>query len=325
MNPLHRWPGTGALAPLLLIAAVCATTGRAEAATAAFVEPTVVSRYEGSIIKDQAQSAFDRTLLTTGVTKDGRLLEQAFEGRRSWTAMQGPKGRSGFEVFASYRDAIAQSGFETVYTCSREKCPAALFSRGLGGDAYSALPRALAVLGDGSIEDRHYLLARHAKPGGDEFIRLVVGGPKLPVAVLDLMQPAAREQKVSVLSRESIASDLARSGKAVLYAIYFDFDSAVVKPESAPQLEQLAAFLAASPDVRVYVVGHTDGRGTVAYNADLSIRRATAIVTALGRDYKVAGSRVSPQAVGELAPVSTNETEAGRALNRRVEIVKQID
>jgi OmpA-OmpF porin, OOP family len=295
------------------------------AASGVFVEPTVVSRFEGSVIKDQAQVAFDRTTLTTGVASDGSLLQLSFEGSRLWTAMQGPRGRSGFEVFASYREAISKAGFQFVYACSREQCPSELFRRGLGGDAYSAIPRALTLHGDGSIEDRHYLLAKRGTPAGDEYLRVAVAGPKLPVAVLDLLQPAVREQKVGVLSMDMIATDIARTGKAMLYAVYFDFDKAVVKPESGEQLVQLAAYLSANPGVNVYVVGHTDGKGALDYNASLSQQRAAAIVSTLTQNYRISATRVSPQAVGELAPVSTNETESGRALNRRVEIVKRID
>jgi OmpA-OmpF porin, OOP family len=314
-------PTTTTLLAVLTLFGLVAPAGAADGTQ----NSSIVSLYSGSIVKEQSQTAFDRTTLTTGVAKDGKLSEQAYEGRRFWTATQGPRGRSGFEIFASYRQAISQAEFQTVFTCSRDQCPNSLFSRGLGGNSYSALPRALALYGDGSIEDRHYLLAKRPTPNGDEFIRLAVGGPKLPVAVLDVLQPAAREQKVSVLSKDTIANDIASSGKAVLYAILFDFDSAAIKVESREQLDQLAAYLTANPTVSVYVVGHTDGKGTLDYNADLSRRRAAAIATTLIQIYKITGMRVSPQAVGELAPLSTNETEAGRALNRRVEIVKRTD
>jgi outer membrane protein OmpA-like peptidoglycan-associated protein len=312
--------------PLLAMALSAGPPAGAQTATSSrFVEPTIVSRYEGSVIKEQTQTAFDQTVLTTGVAANGNLSELRFEGRRTWTAMQGPSGRSAFEIFASYRAAISQAGFQTVYTCSREQCPQRLFGSGLGGNASSALPRALSLYGDGSVEDRHYLLARRSTPDGEEYIRLATSGPRLPVAVLDILQPAAREQKVRVLDRDQIASDIAASGRAVLYAIFFDFDSATIKPGSDEQLMQLAAYLAAHPGVNVYIVGHTDAKGALEYNADLAGRRAAAIVAALAHKHGVAAERLSARSVGELAPVSTNDTEAGRALNRRVEIVERID
>jgi outer membrane protein OmpA-like peptidoglycan-associated protein len=310
-----------ALLALVTVAAPLA----AKPMTNKFAEPPLISRYDGSVIKNQGSAEFDRTTLTTSIGKDGTFAELVFEGRRTWTAMQGPSGRSGFEVFASYREAIQQAGFQTVFTCSRDQCPNKLFTHGLGGDLYSAIPHALVLYGDGSTQDRHYLLARRKTPAGDEYIRVAVGGPKMPVAVVDVMQPAEREQKVSVLSKDSIASAIASSGKAVLYAIFFDFDSAAIKPQSNEQLAQLAGYLNANPSVNVYIVGHTDGKGTLQYNADLSRRRAAAIAAELTKSYNIAGARVLAQSAGEIAPVSTNDTDAGRALNRRVEIVKRLD
>ncbi len=73
----------------------------------------------------------------------------------------------------------------------------------------------------------------------------------------------------------------------------------------------------------MYVVGHTDNQGSYAHNLDLSQKRADAIVQALTTQYKIAAARLAAKGVASLSPVATNETEAGRAINRRVELVKQ--
>ncbi|GBE51548.1 outer membrane porin F precursor [bacterium BMS3Bbin13] len=83
----------------------------------------------------------------------------------------------------------------------------------------------------------------------------------------------------------------------------------------------MAAFLKASPRAKVYVVGHTDDRGTLAHNLDLSRRRAAAVVAALVGRFHIAAGRLSAEGVGPLAPVAANATAAGRARNRRVELV----
>jgi len=70
-------------------------------------------------------------------------------------------------------------------------------------------------------------------------------------------------------------------------------------------------------------VGHTDMTGTLAYNMDLSSKRAQAVVDVLARDYGIASDRLQAQGVGPLCPVSTNRTEEGRKLNRRVELVER--
>jgi outer membrane protein OmpA-like peptidoglycan-associated protein len=72
----------------------------------------------------------------------------------------------------------------------------------------------------------------------------------------------------------------------------------------------------------VYIVGHTDSEGTPAHNLELSRHRAEAVAEDLVRDYKIARARLSTAGVGFLAPVGSNGTDSGRALNRRVELVQ---
>ena len=72
-----------------------------------------------------------------------------------------------------------------------------------------------------------------------------------------------------------------------------------------------------------YVVVHTDSVGKIDYNMRLSNARAEAVVNTLVTKYSVVRNRLDPHGVGPLAPVATNETEEGRAWNRRVELVKE--
>ncbi len=112
---------------------------------------------------------------------------------------------------------------------------------------------------------------------------------------------------------------LIRLGAEVL----FDFDKATLRPEAGPVLAAIATALRAS-GAAVDVNGHTDSIGTEAYNLDLSLRRAKAVIAALVAD-GVTGT-ITPHGYGESQPVAPNTTDgkdnpAGRQLNRRVEIV----
>ena len=109
----------------------------------------------------------------------------------------------------------------------------------------------------------------------------------------------------------------------MLYNILFDFDKADIKPESRPQLDEIAKLLQASPTLRLHVVGHTDNQGQLAYNMDLSRRRAQAVVQALMQGNGIAAARLIGHGVGPIAPVAPNADEAGRARNRRTELVPQ--
>lgn len=111
-------------------------------------------------------------------------------------------------------------------------------------------------------------------------------------------------------------------GTLVTYGIYFDSGSDVVKPESAPVLRQIAAYMAANPTVRVKIVGHTDNQGKADGNLDLSKRRSAAVAKVLADQFKLGADRFETDGMGDAKPISKNDTSEGRAANRRVEFTK---
>ncbi len=133
-----------------------------------------------------------------------------------------------------------------------------------------------------------------------------------------------REEKMKqdiVVTAEEIKSNIKAEGKAVFYGIYFNTGQAMLLPESAASLVEIAKFLKLNPNQQVYIVGHTDNVGDLAQNQALSKDRATAVTTELTAKYGVNKGQVTAQGVGSLAPVASNAAEAGRAKNRRVEMI----
>jgi outer membrane protein OmpA-like peptidoglycan-associated protein len=119
-----------------------------------------------------------------------------------------------------------------------------------------------------------------------------------------------------------IAVELASSGEVNLYGIYFDSDSATPKPESEKTLNEILEALKAQPSLKLLIAGHTDSTSTAAHNLTLSQQRAEAVVSWLV-GHGIAAQRLSAKGFGQTQPVADNSTAAGRALNRRVELVKQ--
>jgi outer membrane protein OmpA-like peptidoglycan-associated protein len=113
------------------------------------------------------------------------------------------------------------------------------------------------------------------------------------------------------------------TGHVALYGILFDFDKADIKPESKPTLDEIAKYVKANPKVGISIVGHTDNKGGPAYNQNLSNLRAQAVAAALASQYGVAADRLTASGAGMSMPLTSNDTEDGRAKNRRVELVKQ--
>lgn len=114
-----------------------------------------------------------------------------------------------------------------------------------------------------------------------------------------------------------------KEGKLVSYGIYFDVNKDVVKPESYGTLKEIAAVLNEVPSVKVKITGHTDSDGNDAANLDLSKRRAASVKAELVKSFGVNGDRLTTDGAGESRPVALNDSPANKALNRRVEFVKQ--
>ncbi|TBU97978.1 hypothetical protein DNJ95_04665 [Stutzerimonas kirkiae] len=126
------------------------------------------------------------------------------------------------------------------------------------------------------------------------------------------------EEVVEVIEEEVEPEPLAEAVRVEL-DVKFDFNRAVVKPESQADIRNLADFLKAYPQTSTVLEGHTDSVGTDAYNQRLSERRAKAVRDVLVDQYSIDGSRVDSVGYGESRPVADNATEQGRAINRRVE------
>jgi outer membrane protein OmpA-like peptidoglycan-associated protein len=134
------------------------------------------------------------------------------------------------------------------------------------------------------------------------------------------VEEKAFEQTLSLTKAEAMADDLKKSGEVTLY-LAFDTDSASIKEESKPVLAEIAKLLKNDQSLQLKVEGHTDNQGTAAHNKKLSESRAQSVVqavTALGIDAK----RLQAAGYGQDKPVADNATEAGRAKNRRVMLVK---
>lgn len=155
--------------------------------------------------------------------------------------------------------------------------------------------------------------------GKEAWVEIEAGNGK---AWLRIVEKKAMQQHV-VADAASFANDLRATGHVAVYGIYFDTNKSELKPESTPALAEMAKLLKADPPLKIWVVGHTDSTGAVDSNMRLAQARAEAVVTALSGTHGIAAARMKGYGVGPLAPVASNDSDEGRAKNRRVELVKQ--
>lgn len=150
--------------------------------------------------------------------------------------------------------------------------------------------------------------------------KLVVGAPGYRVSEVPVFVDRGDEVDVEV-QLKATKLRVEKKRIVILDKVQFEFNKAKIKPESFDLLNEVAEVILRNPQAgRVEVQGHTDNRGRPAYNLELSQRRADAV-----RDYLiergVSAERLISRGFGMTAPIATNDTDAGRALNRRVEFV----
>ena len=267
--------------------------------------------FAGSVERpgDRVEEAFGQTARVTGFV-DGKVKAEPFSGRILLRRFENPGGTSTLEILENYRQALVARGMTVEWTCDgRQAC----------GNQADGGWRSRNGMNLGIGSDVRYLTGTLALEGVVVHVSVGVETKNHYVQVLQADNMATGQ--VTVTDAAAMASAIDATGRIALDNIYFDFGSAVLLPTSDGALTEIGKLLEARPDLQIYVVGHTDSIGALEANLALSRARAEAVVAALESRHAVAAGRAVPAGVGPLAPVASNATDAGRALNRRVEIV----
>jgi len=168
-------------------------------------------------------------------------------------------------------------------------------------------------------DPQRWVNGKIVKDGQEVWVQIEKGNGKIWLRIVEKKE---MEQYI-VADAAAFGNDIRATGHAAVYGINFDTGKSTIKPESAQAIGEIAKLLEADPGLKIHVVGHTDNVGDVDSNIKLSQDRAEAVLQALVRDHGIAPARLRSYGCGQFAPVATNDTEEGRAKNRRVELVKQ--
>lgn len=267
-------------------------------------------------------------------TAEWRLIE----GKETRLHYLSPVGKTTLEVHRNYRDALLKAGMQVSVTCD-QKCDdlyrawrdqAKPFERQLkwdnghhnGYSHYDAIDNQEGRLIVGSFPANsrapktHVLVYNSLAFGGGKKVDPMVS------TFIQIIEERAQPTGQVGVNAEALKQSLDNTGHVSLYGFMFDTGKAELKVESQTQLTELINVLKAQSNLNIIVVGHTDNVGSIDSNLSLSQARAQNIVQALiqvGIDKR----RLIAKGIANFAPIATNKTEEGRAMNRRVEIVVQ--
>jgi OOP family OmpA-OmpF porin len=318
-------------------------------------DPAYLGRFTGSKAVTYTASDFDSLTLPLSalVAVPGQRDQrnnQVFappkkldlEGRRAHIVYLLPEGTAPLAVIRNYQNAANTKGRKTLFECKDMECGGGQGMSGGGGGRQSL---AMNLWPWSKVTDKHNSPASCALSQGfteQRYAVLEVPASKAHVAVLaftskadgdcknfngrtfvmvDTLETGTMTQTMDSPTADEMVAAITTSGRIALYGILFDSSKAEVKPESKDTMAEIGKLLAANKSLKLLVVGHTDNVGGFTANLELSKKRAEAVVAQLVSHYKVDGKRLQAFGVAYASPVAPNVEEAGRARNRRVELV----
>ncbi|WP_237561494.1 OmpA family protein [Frateuria defendens] len=292
----------------------------------------IVSRFAGSTIIGYQSMDYGQLILPLGsYSSDAKGLlakSETAEGHITRIAYAAPAGKTALEVYRNFQAVLEQAGFQTRFACEKDACGGFDFAGAVANPAIDAMrgDRNGMIYGlNASNGNVHALTTHLSRPQGPvDVVLLVSQSENQPTGVLlQICEGTAMASGEVSVDAKAMSQGLARTGHIALYGIHFGSDSAHLEADSKETLAQMAKLLANQPSLKVYIVGHTDNSGSLEHNLFLSEQRAEAVVKALTTGYGIDAARLAAKGLASYAPVASNHSDAGRAQNRRVELVEQ--
>lgn len=300
----------------------------------------LISRLSGSHLVAFDEQEFERYSLMTGLwnPKENQYRAREVEGRISRRVYIAPENVTLLTAYRNFEQAIRASNLKVIFSCLTPKC-----------DPYGRTANGILTLSPARFNAHYYNIRNLVEFGyisaegswQGRPVWLAVGVGLRKAASIDYRVKGKPQRglpsdrivfSIDIIEQETMAtglvtvdqltSGIAASGKVVLDGLYFDTNRTELKPESEAALQPIAAFLKQNPAARFFVAGHTDVTGNYAANLKLADGRAHAVVQALVTRHGVPAAQLTAVGVGPVAPAASNAAEAGRALNRRVELVQ---
>ena len=286
-----------------------------------------LGRYPGSVIDSYKTAHYDEATIPLGILgKRGFTKSETVEGQVTYIRYKVPEDRSPLEFIRNYQQALQRAGFHVLWQCADHGC------RTPDADVAATLWRGAPTRYTGgaeifNFENGRMLSAEHRATDGVRTIVFIndntLFGHSQDASVYAVqikpMQSGMVSSDAGQLTSESMADALIQQGHFAMH-LPFDFNQATLRPDAQSTLTALSQLMEQHPSLRIRLEGHTDQVGSAAYNKKLSLNRALAVKSALTAQ-GIVGQRIEVTGFGATRPIAGNDTDEGRAQNRRVEVV----
>lgn len=292
-----------------------------------------ISRYKGAVIQECNTINYGKFYLGLDepVGKNflghGQFFKKfiAVEGKIKNTQYLIPITVGVLKVYENYKNALTVAGYNIIYTeHNKNSC----FYREdyYGGDGKSFSGFSSATYGVDCDKDYYYMVAKGIKDSLQIYLNLYICtggnyGQDFVIANQSVIETIPLE--LGLVTADNIAKNIEFTGHSIFYEIHFTTGSAEIDTKSDKQIIQIADYLKSHSGKKFYIVGHTDNVGDFAHNKILSENRAKAVMNELVTKYGVNAEQIKAYGVANLAPETSNKTDGGKAVNRRVEIVER--
>lgn len=270
----------------------------------------LITPYQGSVLERQDRQDFTEYNRVIGMDQKRQAVTQSVEGNLTQLLYANPKGRSTLELVRNYQAALAARGFRVDY------------EKGSSPDWISGLRKYNGMTAYGN--DVRYFTGKLKYNEGTAYVSILVyrEGSGFGRTNIHVVETSEMDVGMVGVDPSAMAADLERDGQVNLQGLYFDTGKYALKSDSDPALDTVQALMAAQPQLRLTIIGHTDSTGDAPRNRQLSRDRATSVRNAL-ISRGIAPERLSAVGMGSDQPIATNGTADGRAMNRRVMLVRQ--
>ncbi len=294
-------------------------------------ENLTISGYEGSTLIGKYTSNYVQYHVAEGpLTREGFQKRSTPEGALECFLYRGPSGRTALEIFRNYEQQLKKSGLSILFSCTDNSCLQGTYSSffiSLYGSTHNNVEKRNTFPAKeitNIYRGQHYVSALWKGTETNKYVTIGIATvDDVIYTYIDILTQKNMDTDMVKITANYIRDEISKQGKVVIYETLFETGKSTLMPTAAAVINEMLSYIRANPTKNFYVVGHTDDTGDFEANMTLSMQRAQRLTDELIKKGATA-RQLTPKGVGPLAPVGTNQTEAGKQRNRRVELVERL-